>query len=120
LPFGAYLAEFNETVDVPLDPMRQIFVRSSLVRSGALVHAGVMDSGYYGAVGALLQVMNPYGLRLFMDARIGQLVFHRMSEKTGGYKGVYQGSVGMGRSKSTTIPLAWKALTTMKLRCCNI
>jgi dUTP pyrophosphatase len=95
LPFGVYLVEFNETVDVPLDLMGQIFVRSSLVRSGALVHAGVMDSGYYGAVGALLQVMNPHGLRLFKDARIAQLVFHQMSEKTEGYKGVYQGSVGM-------------------------
>lgn len=105
LPYGVYLAEFNETVDVPLDLMGQIFVRSSLVRSGALVHAGVMDSGYHGAVGALLQVMNPHGLRLFKDARIAQLVFHRMSEKTEGYKGVYQGSVGTGRSKPTTIPV---------------
>jgi dUTP pyrophosphatase len=95
LPFGVFLVEFNETVDVPLDLMGQIFVRSSLVRSGALIHAGVMDSGYHGAVGALLQVMNPHGLRLFKDARIAQLVFHQMSEKTEGYKGVYQGSVGM-------------------------
>jgi dUTP pyrophosphatase len=41
-----------------------------------------MDSGYHGAVGALLQVMNPHGLRLFKDARIVQLVFHRMSNGT--------------------------------------
>ena len=48
---GAYLVEFNETVQTPLDAMGQIFVRSSLFRSGALVSAGVMDSGYSGAVG---------------------------------------------------------------------
>ena len=28
---GAYLIEFNETVDTPLDTMGQLFVRSSLV-----------------------------------------------------------------------------------------
>ena len=48
---GSYLVEFNESVDVPLDLMGQIFVRSSLFRSGALLSAGVMDSGYKGAVG---------------------------------------------------------------------
>ncbi len=48
LESGAYLVEFNETVDVPLDLMGQIFVRSSLFRSGALLSAGVMDSGYKG------------------------------------------------------------------------
>ncbi|KAJ4316660.1 hypothetical protein N0V94_005341 [Neodidymelliopsis sp. IMI 364377] len=34
LPHGSYLVEFNETVDMPLDLMGQIFVRSSLFRSG--------------------------------------------------------------------------------------
>ncbi|KAH7054598.1 putative dUTPase [Macrophomina phaseolina] len=62
LPVGSYLVEFNETVSVPLDAMGQIFVRSSLFRSGALLHAGVVDSGYSGVLGALLQVTNPFGL----------------------------------------------------------
>ena len=51
---GAYLIEFNETVDTPLDTMGQLFVRSSLFRSGALVNAGVMDAGYQGAIGELI------------------------------------------------------------------
>jgi dUTP pyrophosphatase len=91
LPLGAYLVEFNETVNVPLDVVGQIFVRSSLFRSGALIDAGVMDSGYHGAVGALLQVVNPKGIRLWEHARLGQIVFHQMSEPTDGYKGMYQG-----------------------------
>ncbi|KAN0110607.1 putative dUTP diphosphatase Dut [Hyaloscypha variabilis] len=95
LPHGAYLIEFNETVSVPRDLMGQIFVRSSLWRSGAFVHAGVLDSGYQGAVGALLQVLNPCGLRLYRDARVAQAVFSRMSERTQGYGGVYQGSEGL-------------------------
>jgi len=91
LAAGAYLVEFNETVQVPLDVMGQLFVRSSLFRSGAIVSAGVMDSGYQGAVGALLQVLNPHGLILYRDARLAQFVFQQMSESVEGYQGVYQG-----------------------------
>lgn len=54
---GAYLIEFNETVDTPLDVMGQLFVRSSLFRSGALVNAGVMDAGYKGAIGELIVLL---------------------------------------------------------------
>lgn len=53
LPLGSYLTEFNEVCDTPLDLMGQIFVRSSLFRSGALLSAGVMDSGYKGTIGGL-------------------------------------------------------------------
>ncbi|CAF9920087.1 hypothetical protein IMSHALPRED_004812 [Imshaugia aleurites] len=88
---GSYLVEFNESVDVPLDLVGQIFVRSSLFRSGALLSAGVMDSGYKGAVGAMLQVVNPHGLVLYRDARLAQMVFHQMSEPVVGYSGMFQG-----------------------------
>ncbi|KAJ5469092.1 DeoxyUTP pyrophosphatase [Penicillium sp. IBT 31633x] len=88
---GSYLVEFNETVSVPLDVMGQIFVRSSLFRSGVAIQAGVMDSGYEGAVGALMQVLNPTGLRVYPTARLAQFVFQQMSEKVEGYNGVYQG-----------------------------
>jgi dUTP pyrophosphatase len=89
---GSYLVEFNETVAVPLDLMGQLYVRSSLFRAGALVSAGLMDSGYHGAVGGMLQVANPHGLRLYRDARLAQIVFHQMSEPVEGYQGQYQGS----------------------------
>jgi dUTP pyrophosphatase len=92
---GSYLVEFNETVNVPVDVMGQIFVRSSLFRSGAIVNAGVMDSGYIGAVGCMLQIVNPHGLRLWKDARLAQMVFHQMSEPTEGYSGTYQGRQAM-------------------------
>ncbi|KAF1936779.1 putative dUTP diphosphatase Dut [Clathrospora elynae] len=92
LATGSYLIEFNEQVDMPLDLMGQILVRSSLFRSGALVSAGVMDLGYKGPVGAMLQVVNPHGLRLMRDAKCAQMVFHEMSEPVEeGYSGVYQG-----------------------------
>jgi dUTP pyrophosphatase len=93
---GSYLVEFNETVSVPLDVMGQIYVRSSLFRSGVLLNAGVMDSGYEGAVGGLMQVVNPAGLRVYPAARLAQFVFHQMSEEVEGYKGDYQGITALG------------------------
>ncbi|MCJ1255486.1 hypothetical protein MMC24_003302 [Lignoscripta atroalba] len=92
---GSYLVEFNELVDVPLDLMGQIFVRSSLFRAGALISAGLMDSGYKGAVGGMLQVTNPHGLRLYRNAKLAQIVFHRMTEEVVGYNGQYQGAKNM-------------------------
>ena len=44
---GAYLVEFNETIDTPLSLMGQIFVGNSLFRSGALLSTEVMYSGVY-------------------------------------------------------------------------
>ncbi|UKZ83830.1 hypothetical protein TrVFT333_011643 [Trichoderma virens FT-333] len=87
---GAYLVEFNETVSVPLDCMGQVFVRSSLWRSGATLTAGVVDAGYEGALGALLDIKNPAGIILHKDAKLGQIVMHRLEEKVAGYRGVYQ------------------------------
>ncbi|KAI9792541.1 MAG: hypothetical protein M1816_002061 [Peltula sp. TS41687] len=92
---GAYLVEFNETVDVPLDRMGEIFVRSSLWRAGVALHAGVMDSGYRGAVGALMHVLNPSGVCVYRNARLAQMVFHRMTEEVVGYCGTYQGQRGV-------------------------
>ena len=80
--------------------MGQLFVRSSLFRSGALVSAGVMDAGYHGAIGlllswrmvymtindhsclgGLLHVINPHGLTLYQNAKLAQFVFHTLPEK---------------------------------------
>jgi len=96
LPQGAYLVEFNETCRIPLDYMGQIFVRSSLWRSGALLTAGVVDAGYEGALGALLDVRNPAGIVLHKDAKLGQMVLHKMQEEVAGYRGSYQNRNSVG------------------------
>jgi dUTP pyrophosphatase len=88
---GVYLVEFNELIRTPLDIIGQLYVRSTLFRSGAQIHAGVMDSGYEGVIGAMLSVENAAGLRLYKDARLAQMVFHQMTEATEGYSGQYQG-----------------------------
>jgi dUTP pyrophosphatase len=89
---GAYLVDFNETVKIPRDCMGSVFPRSSLWRSGVSVSAGVVDAGYEGAMGALLEVKNPCGVILYRDAKLAQIVLEQMEGEVEGYNGVYQSS----------------------------
>ena len=89
---GAYLVDFNETVKIPRNCMGSVFPRSSLWRSGIGVQAGVVDAGYEGAMGALLEVKNPFGVVLHKDAKLAQIIFEQMEKEVEGYSGVYQAS----------------------------
>lgn len=89
---GAYLVDFNETVKVPLNCMASVFPRSSLWRSGVGILAGVVDAGYEGAMGALMEVKNPSGVVLIKNAKLAQIVFEELGEIVEGYNGIYQSS----------------------------
>jgi dUTP pyrophosphatase len=104
LTCGAYLVEFNETVHIPLDAMGQLFVRSSLWRSGVTLSAGLVDAGYEGAMGGLLDVRNPFGIILIKNAKLGQITMHSLPEKVTGYDGIYQraSSVAVGQQHGPT------------------
>ena len=91
LPAGAYVATFNEVVNIPKDIMALAKPRSSLLRCGASMHHAVWDAGYRGRSQALLTVYNPLGFRVQRNARIAQLVFMTLTGATQGYNGRYQG-----------------------------
>ena len=89
---GPYLVRFNETVNLPSDFMAYARPRSSLLRSGVALHTAVWDAGYSGQGVALLVIYNIEGFRVERDARIVQLVFHRLEHATSsGYAGHFQG-----------------------------
>ncbi|KAI7160967.1 hypothetical protein KC349_g3207 [Hortaea werneckii] len=87
---GSYLVDFNELASIPRNCMASVLPRSSLWRSGIGVHAGVIDAGYEGALGAMLDVRNPHGTTLYRNARLAQLVFEEMGEYVDGCNGIYQ------------------------------
>jgi dUTP pyrophosphatase len=89
---GAYLIDFNETVKIPQNCMASVFPRSSLWRSGVGINAGVVDAGYEGAMGALMEVKNPNGVMLYEHAKLAQIVFEEMGDTVEGYSGIYQSS----------------------------
>jgi len=87
---GAYSITYNEIVHLPRNIMALATPRSSLLRCGVMVNTAVWDAGYSGRSQSLLTVYNPQGFRLQRNARIVQLVFLRLTQKTEGYRGAYQ------------------------------
>jgi dUTP pyrophosphatase len=91
LPPGAYQVRFNEQVNLSEDLMAYARPRSSLLRSGVALHTAVWDAGYSGRGMSLMVVYHPAGFRVARNARICQLVFHRLSVATdAAYAGAYQ------------------------------
>jgi dUTP pyrophosphatase len=88
---AAYIITYNEIVHLPQNIMALGRPRSSLLRCGVTVGTAVWDAGYSGRSQSLLVVYNPQGFRLQKNARVAQLIFLRLSQKTEGYKGTYQG-----------------------------
>jgi len=88
---GAYVITFNEIVHLPKNIMALATPRSSLLRCGVTVNTAIWDAGYSGRSQSLMIVYNPHGFRLQRNARIVQLIFYRLTQKTEGYRGAYQG-----------------------------
>ena len=88
---GIYIITYNEIVHLPKNIMALARPRSSLLRCGVTVGTAVWDAGYSGRSQSLMVVYNPQGFRLQQNARIAQLIFLRLSQKTEGYQGAYQG-----------------------------
>jgi len=88
---GAYIITYNEVVHLPKNIMALGRPRSSLLRCGVNVGTAVWDAGYSGRSQSLMVVYNPQGFRLQKNTRVVQLIFLRLSQKTEGYKGTYQG-----------------------------
>lgn len=87
---GSYVGRLVETVALPTQVMALGFARSSLLRSGCAVISAVWDAGYVGRSEVLLVVHNTAGFAIQRGARIVQMVFFRLTERTAPYAGAYQ------------------------------
>ncbi|MBN2478350.1 deoxyuridine 5'-triphosphate nucleotidohydrolase [Candidatus Micrarchaeota archaeon] len=89
---GSYKVIFNEYVKIPGHLVGLCLPRSSLLRCGVTLETAVWDPGYEGRSEALLIVSNPKGLVLKRNAKIGQMIFVKLAEKTDSlYEGKYKG-----------------------------
>lgn len=90
LASGVYRIKTNELIELDNKTIGVFFPRSSLIRNGASVSAGLFDPGYKGYPEFLLTILNPNGLEVYKNARIGQIVFFRSRKKLSEYKGIYK------------------------------
>lgn len=65
-----YLVDFNELATMPKSCIAFVLSRSSLLRSGARVHASMIGAEYEGALGAMSDVQTPHGIILHRNARL--------------------------------------------------
>ena len=86
---GAYKVVMNETVDIPEHLTAFAYPMSSLLRMGCSIENAVWDAGYTGTGSFLLVVENDQGVDIKQNARVNQLVFHRIDETEDGYSGRY-------------------------------
>lgn len=87
---GYYELELAEGITMPNDAALYFKTRSSLVRSGAIVHSGQFDAGFSTEkAGCFLQVLMP--ITIEVGARVAQAIVHTSDPVENTYNGQYQG-----------------------------
>ena len=86
---GVYHIAFNEKIVLPKDVAGFIFPRSSALVCGIVEHTAVWDPGYEGRAFFHAEVSRP--VKLYKNARLGQMVFLRLSGEASAYSGIYKG-----------------------------
>ena len=91
-PLKVYRLNFNETInlrDIPYPISIVSGRRSSLMRSGIISDIGLWDYGYRGKGQSTIFVANPYGYRLYQNARFHQCFFFKAEKASKIYNGKY-------------------------------
>jgi len=90
--FKVYRLNFNETINLRTIPYPISIIsgrRSSLMRSGIISDVGLWDYGYRGKGQTTIFVANPYGYRLYQNARFHQCFFFKAEKASKIYNGKY-------------------------------
>ena len=89
-----------ETVELSLDIVAFLHIRSSLAREGIIGSFAVVDPGFRGQLTLNLHNISEKEVILKEGERIVQIVFHRLGNTAKkGYNGLYQNSEGIVKSK---------------------
>jgi len=86
---GVYHIAFNEKIILPRNIAGMLLPRSSALVCGIVQHTALWDPGYEGRSFFHAEVSRP--VKLYKNARIGQMIFFKLDSNTGGYKGIYKG-----------------------------
>lgn len=101
IPNGFLLLGTVEVVNLPLDLLGLVYLRSTYARQGFVSwFQGLVDPGYSGVLTIALHNPTQHLIPLYGGERIAHLVFEQLSEPADrGYSGVYQHSRGATPSR---------------------
>lgn len=89
-----------ETVELNLNVVAFMHIRSSLAREGVFGSFAVVDPGFRGQLTLNLQNVSDKEIMIYQGERIVQIVFHRLGRiAKKGYNGSYQNSKGIVSSR---------------------
>ena len=72
---GYYEIYFKESCNIPSNISLHYKTRSTLIRSGAVIHSGQFDAGFTtDKMGAFLHVIHPNGILIEQDTRVCQAI----------------------------------------------
>jgi len=86
LKSGYYLIGFNEVLDIPNDVAAIGKARSTLIRYGAQLNAGIWDPGFHGKSQCGLNVLNRFGIELDLGCTLLHLAFFHLDKESAGFQ----------------------------------
>jgi dUTP pyrophosphatase len=86
---GVYHIAFNEKIILPKNIAGLLMPRSSALTCGIVQHTAVWDPGYSGRSFFHAEVFRP--VKIYKNARLGQMIFIRLSSEASPYTGTYHG-----------------------------
>jgi len=86
---GLYNITINEYVRLPNNIAALVLPRSSLMVCGATISSALWDPGYEGR--GVLELEVKKKIRIYKDARIGQMIFFKLEKETEPYNGIFRG-----------------------------
>lgn len=87
---GVYKISLNEYLKIDNRTLGIFFPRTSLLRNGVAIYSGLFDPGFEGYAEMLMHVINPNGIEIYRNARVGQIVFLRSRSSFREYSGIYR------------------------------
>lgn len=90
-PSDCYLVTTNEKVNIPENLTANMWLRSTLYRSGIIMSGGNVAPGYCGELSFTFFNAGPCKFEIELGARIIHIMFFEINGKTNAYRGQWKG-----------------------------
>jgi deoxycytidine triphosphate deaminase len=90
-PGESYLVTTIEKVNMPTDLTANMWLRSTMYRSGIILSAGNVSPGYSGVLSFTLYNSNNCEMEIELGARIVHILFYQILGESNSYRGQWQG-----------------------------
>ena len=102
-PRESYLITTNESVNMPDDLTANMWLRSTLYRSGIIMSGGNIAPGYNGVLSFTFFNSGPVEMEVELGARIVHIMFFEILGKSAEYRGQWKGGRVTSKGKEVQV-----------------